>query len=398
MKVESKEFGGYYEIPFANESLINISGNVIDKFTGRQLKPKLEPVQKAYTVQLKHNGKYIKTGIHRVLATVFLEVPVDLQHLKGREIFAIPRDGNYLNLDIDNLMWVANGDYQKYINTTKREKALKTFDWTDAEELTECACKSGFYWIPFVRYPVVVSREGIVFNLMKGREVPIRINKRGYCILSLWDESLQKYSSHRLHRIVAQVFHPVPQEHEGLSFADLQVNHKDGVKSNNAADNLEWCLNEENMAHARTTGLFSNEKIVLVRNVSTNEVTAFPSISACGRAFDIDPASLHEHIYSKRSAGRISKDWSVFKLDDGSPWPVLLMEEIERDGYIWKCNVFVKQVSTGKSFIFANYPHACRSLGLNFNTLKSHQQRNGTAAIFKGYRFELMDDSFDFEE
>lgn len=34
-----------------------------------------------------------------------------------------------------------------------------------------------------------------------------------------------------------------------------EVNHKDGNKCNNVADNLEWCTKSENMIHAYKMGL-----------------------------------------------------------------------------------------------------------------------------------------------
>jgi hypothetical protein len=68
----------------------------------------------------------------------------------------------------------------------------------------------------------------------------------GYIQVGLW-----KYGRHlrqTVHRLVATHFIPNPKEWP-------QVNHKDGIKSNNHADNLEWCDGFYNHQHAVATGL-----------------------------------------------------------------------------------------------------------------------------------------------
>lgn len=57
--------------------------------------------------------------------------------------------------------------------------------------------------------------------------------------------------SRTIHRVIATAFIPtIP----GKDF----INHKDGNKENNRADNLEWCTRSENMKHAYEHNLKSS--------------------------------------------------------------------------------------------------------------------------------------------
>lgn len=73
---------------------------------------------------------------------------------------------------------------------------------------------------------------------------------KGYLRVSLSKNGVTK--THKVHRLVATAFIP--------NIDNLpQVNHKDGNKANNCVDNLEWCSQSENMAHACKTGLKRND-------------------------------------------------------------------------------------------------------------------------------------------
>lgn len=58
----------------------------------------------------------------------------------------------------------------------------------------------------------------------------------------------KKLIPYRIHKLVANAF--VDGKKEGL-----EVNHKNGIKNDNRAENLEWVTRSENIIHAVKTGL-----------------------------------------------------------------------------------------------------------------------------------------------
>lgn len=72
------------------------------------------------------------------------------------------------------------------------------------------------------------------------------VNHRGYPRVQLTNASIKKIYS--VHRLVAITFIPNP-----LNLPE--VNHKNGIKSDNRLDNLEWCDKAFNERHASDNNL-----------------------------------------------------------------------------------------------------------------------------------------------
>jgi hypothetical protein len=111
-------------------------------------------------------------------------------------------------------------------------------------------------WTPLVGIHEIegqflISNKGrikrVVFNnYTKTVYKKMRTNKTGY----VYAQFHYNGTNHpvRLHRLVAQHFVPNP---DNLP----EVNHKDGNKQNNCADNLEWSDRSQNVKHSFDTGL-----------------------------------------------------------------------------------------------------------------------------------------------
>ncbi len=92
------------------------------------------------------------------------------------------------------------------------------------------------------RHTKIGWRKGRVLKGVKGNN--------GYLRLTLCKNHIKK--NFTVHRLVALTFIPNPDKLE-------QVNHINGIKSDNRVENLEWCTASENTYHAYKTGLTSKK-------------------------------------------------------------------------------------------------------------------------------------------
>lgn len=109
-------------------------------------------------------------------------------------------------------------------------------------------------WKRIEGYPdYEVSNMGDVasYKYKKRKFIKSHCSKKGYMSTSLTFESVK---TNYIHRLVAIAFIPNPNNYP-------QVNHKNGIKTDNRVENLEWCNSSQNHIHAFKLGLKSISKL-----------------------------------------------------------------------------------------------------------------------------------------
>jgi hypothetical protein len=97
-----------------------------------------------------------------------------------------------------------------------------------------------------------INNHGVVLSCVykKHKELKQQKHRDGYKKVYLTVNG--KTKGHFVHRLVAKTFIENPQNKPC-------VNHKDGNKTNNFVENLEWCTVSENVKHSYDKGLHENK-------------------------------------------------------------------------------------------------------------------------------------------
>jgi hypothetical protein len=116
---------------------------------------------------------------------------------------------------------------------------------------------------------IEVSDRGEFRSLLRGEPKILKQQKdrKGYFRVTVTIEREKK--TFKVHREVAKAF-------IANDMNLPQINHKDGDKSNNSVENLEWCSNKQNALHAIANGLWGN---VFLASQRSNEARKRPIIA-----------------------------------------------------------------------------------------------------------------------
>lgn len=181
-------------------------------------------------VLLSLEGKKKDFSVHRLVAEAFLPNPNNLP-------FVNHKDGNKLNNAVSNLEWISPKDNTIHAAQNnliaKRGSSSKFIADLDEEK-----------WVKYLDTNYSISSLGRLRNDSNKNLLSGYKTQEGYIRCSLRVNG--KTETVFLHRLVYFGFHPT----EELK-VNYVVNHKDGNKSNNKLDNLEYVSQRENMIHSQ---------------------------------------------------------------------------------------------------------------------------------------------------
>lgn len=170
-----------------------------------------------------------------------------------------------LKIDPYTLEYKRNFVKNMYLGLTKQielfnitRPVCKKFRKLVFEQYKSTPVPTGFTIIPFPnkQHNYMINNLGTIILRTKTREpIKIRSNADGYVMADtryLTDKGTL-FKSERVHRLVALTYLGNPTNLP-------EVNHIDGIKTNNLYTNLEWCTRTHNIQHAIDTGLLINPK------------------------------------------------------------------------------------------------------------------------------------------
>lgn len=101
-------------------------------------------------------------------------------------------------------------------------------------------------------YDYYANENGTIYSAKSNKTLSWQLDKDGYAKVQMMSDDGKRHR-YSVHRLILENLNPVE------NMENLQVNHIDGNKLNNALSNLEWCSCSQNNKHAYNIGL-KNQK------------------------------------------------------------------------------------------------------------------------------------------
>lgn len=225
---------------------------------------------------------------------------------------------------------------------------------------------------------VWVSECGSVFDAREMKVLKTKVSNWGYHRVIVNGETLL------IHTLVCEMFHGKAPK------SDMVANHIDGDKSNNHKDNLEWATKSENLIHAYKSGLRSDNRPILIKDLASGKIDEFYSMQETSRFLECTAENIYRWLNAEKNAPFKNKydvryddtNFKGFTVGDigkvvnGMPRKVLLTD---RDGNL---------------SIYGTLALAASVIGCNRETVRRHIHRTKNLSPMgeKGYTAQYLDE------
>jgi hypothetical protein len=162
---------------------------------------------------------------------------------------------------------------------------------------------------------LAVSIEGDVHHWRDGRDIDQIYVLKEYRATPTYTPDKSRMSVIGIHRLVAMAW--VPNEDWVKQYI---VNHRDGVRSHNHADNLEWVSYSGNSDHAVVTGARPEAITCRVLDTQTDQEHTFPSQRRAAEFMGLEADALRSLTRHQTPGRRILDRYEFRAADDERPW------------------------------------------------------------------------------
>ena len=264
----------------------------------------------AVTIGFKINNKPYNFRVCILVAMMYIPNPDNLKYIKFK-------DGNFMNVNKDNLIWANN--------------KAKTEDSPDE------------IWETLIEFPKYQINPKGIRNAVTHEMLTPQLSNDGYLSLSLYINNIDTKAIY-IHRLMAIQYIPNP---DPINL--IQVNHKNGIKTDFSIENLEWVTRKENVQHSVDTGLRSkaigNSRAIELLNDDHEVIKIFATSDEAGK--HVGYSGVHV-----RNCMKPDKLQNGIAVINGS----ILKYKIEPDleGEIWK-NVNTLYENINNKYNVSNY-------------------------------------------
>lgn len=187
-------------------------------------------------------------------------------------------DGNIANNSVSNLKVISRSDVNSENGKKSRKSALFNIKkkWKPDDKMFK---NMEYKTIPEFGTYVKIYKNGEICNGINFFTYSITKEKGSHQYFSFIRDGVR----YKVHRIVCYAFHPIKGKTKFDDYNDLEINHKNGVTTDNNEDNLEWVTHSENMKHAYDNKLNNKTREVLQYDKKGKLIKEYISIAEASR-------------------------------------------------------------------------------------------------------------------